>query len=134
MPLDGCEPIPTISIEPSMPVWPTIATTLDVPISSATNILSLVTLAMALRSLGSGLRCRLLPLHGHAVGIAQVHPRQAPAVTRQHAVIQLDKATQLAREILTINDEHQAVIQFGARGQARIHIKARNFLARRCQH
>src|SRR5690606_14732534 len=49
MPRDGCEPIPTISSSPSVPISPTSATTLEVPISSPTIILLPCLLAMIAR-------------------------------------------------------------------------------------
>src|SRR5690554_1442424 len=46
MPDDACMPVPTISSLPSGPATPTIATTLEVPMSSPTIICSLLALAI----------------------------------------------------------------------------------------
>src|SRR6056297_622881 len=73
-PREGWLPMPIISSPPSSISSPTIATTLEVPISSPTIVSLALRLAIVRRSLTAcGRGAALAPAHGKAAAVAQVH-------------------------------------------------------------
>src|SRR5690606_29114715 len=83
-PREGCEPMPMISMEPSECASPTMATTLEVPMSSPTiNCLS-VFLDIRSGSRRPGCVRAGLPADGESVGVTHIHVGNAIGVRLQH--------------------------------------------------
>src|SRR3984957_12785200 len=74
-PREGCEPRPRSSIEPSAPISPTSATTLEVPISRPTMRLRSVRLSIVILTPPGAARRRAAPAYGKTVGVTHVHVR-----------------------------------------------------------
>src|SRR5580692_6957885 len=74
-PREGCEPRPSSSIEPSAPISPTRATTLEVPMSRPTMRFRSVRLSIVIPVTGCAVRGRAAPADGKTVGVPHVHVR-----------------------------------------------------------
>src|SRR5688572_9445088 len=71
-PLEGCDPSPTMSISPEALISPTIATTLEVPISRPTIISRSDFLDIAIPLDSSVVHGRVLPAHRESVAVTQI--------------------------------------------------------------
>src|SRR5580698_484493 len=71
-PREGCDPKPSSSIEPSAPISPTRATTLEVPMSRPTMRLRSVRLSIVIFLAAGAAGGIAAPADGEAVGVAHV--------------------------------------------------------------
>src|SRR5579863_588337 len=78
-PREGCEPSPRSSIEPSAPISPTRATTLEVPMSRPTMRLRSVRLSIVILIAPRAVRRRAAPADRKTVGVPHVHVRDVLA-------------------------------------------------------
>src|SRR5690606_34239434 len=119
MPEEACMPVPTISSLPSGPATPTIATTLEVPMSSPTIICSLLALAMGrplhvcLLSVFCGIAVGS-PQHRHALAVADIDVVDLVETHREGLVPDLEEALDLVGDLAP---SHR---QGGAVGEAQV--------------
>src|SRR5262252_7929382 len=108
-PLDSWPPMPTMSMRPSGNSSATTATTLEVPMSSATMRFlfslamsdSLVTVGPGARGLGGALGCVLGCVDGEAVGVAQVDVVD-PLARRGERRVRRDEAREAVLDVVAL--------------------------------
>ena len=81
-PREGCEPMPSSSIEPSRPTSPTSATTLEVPMSRPTMRLRSARLSIVTTFASRGVRGVAAPADGETVRVAHVNVGNVLAALR----------------------------------------------------
>src|SRR5262249_15581876 len=101
-PRDGCEPRPTTSILPSLVISPTMATTLEVPISRPTIRLRsfFLGIGQSILSVVRDARGRRIPADRETVAVTQVDVVHRVAARRNHRAGDTQKSFQAAVHVL----------------------------------
>src|SRR3569623_565739 len=127
LPRDGCDPRPTTLMAPSGLISPTIATTLDVPMSRPTIKSLSPFFNIAFNSPGVFLRwpCsflhRTLPTHRKPIAVAQIHSLHRRLLTLQGAVIKPHEAQHAAVRFAAPQRDVHAVTHLQLPGATLVH-------------